>query len=103
MVVTMERWCRGDGVDVVVRVAVKMMMTTVLWWWRGDDDEPVGGVSLVEAAAVVEVITTAAKLRWGSRSDRSGIDLHICIFLGWRLAATTMAGGWPEIGGCTRS
>ncbi|GKE85194.1 hypothetical protein Tco_1558936 [Tanacetum coccineum] len=42
MVVTMERWCRGDGVDVVVRVVVKMMMTTVLWWWRGDDDEPVG-------------------------------------------------------------
>ncbi|GJS07607.1 hypothetical protein Tco_0364403 [Tanacetum coccineum] len=43
MVVTMERWCRGDDVDLVVRVAVKMMVTMVLWWWRGDDDEPVGG------------------------------------------------------------
>ncbi|GJT12616.1 hypothetical protein Tco_0859658 [Tanacetum coccineum] len=61
MVVTMEIWCRGDGVDVVVRVAVKMMMTTVLWWWRGDDDEPVGGDD-VDGVGMVMVVSMG--LRW---------------------------------------
>ncbi|GJW97669.1 hypothetical protein Tco_0179477 [Tanacetum coccineum] len=49
MVVTMERWCRGDGVDVVVRVAVKMMMTT-------DSDGGVDGATVVRIAARVVVL-----------------------------------------------
>ncbi|GJQ90766.1 retrovirus-related pol polyprotein from transposon TNT 1-94 [Tanacetum coccineum] len=47
--------CRGDGVDVVVRVAVKMMMTTVLWWWRVDDDELVGGDDVDDVKMVMVV------------------------------------------------
>ncbi|GJT12615.1 hypothetical protein Tco_0859657 [Tanacetum coccineum] len=66
MVVTMERWCRGDGVDVVVRVAMKMMMTTVLWWWRGDDDEPVGGDD-VDGVRMVMVVSMG--LRWDQKRN----------------------------------
>ncbi|GJV52067.1 hypothetical protein Tco_1447808 [Tanacetum coccineum] len=65
MVVTMERWCKGDGIDVVVRVAIKMKMTTVLWWWRGDDDEHVGGDD-VDGVRMVMVVSM------GLRCDGSG-------------------------------
>ncbi|GJV04485.1 hypothetical protein Tco_1338054 [Tanacetum coccineum] len=54
--VTMEIWCREDGVDVVVRMVVKMMMTTMLWWWRGDVDEPVGGDD-VDGVRMVMVVS----------------------------------------------
>ncbi|GKF00585.1 hypothetical protein Tco_0023935, partial [Tanacetum coccineum] len=78
-------------------------------WWVGRGNGSGGGVVMMEMemedddggeGEVVEVIITAAEPRLGSRSE---VDLHICIFLGWRSAAATVAGGWPEIGGGARS